>query len=360
MSPPFRLRRLISMALVVVALAGVVTLTGPAGANELANKRAEAAAVAARLAELDGVLGEASMRFEEANYQLLLAQEAVAAAQRLSEQTQAEVRQRQQELKGYAVKAYKGGAEGDAPDALLSEDATTGAITQSYLQSLTGNRQDRVDALNAAKLRADEDAARLAKARAEASSVAAQIQVVRDQAQAVRNEQAALNARVQGELAELVRQEQARLRAEEAARRAAERARREAEQQIPINAPPANGSVANTAIRAGLSKVGSRYVWGDEGPNTFDCSGFTLWAFAQAGVRLPHFSGAQYAMTIRISRSQLQPGDLVFWGRGGSSHVAIYMGNDQLVHAFGSGGGVAVTPLEGWWYEPSGYGRLNL
>jgi len=355
-----RLRRIAAVVLAGAVVAGVVTLTGEAGANELANKRAEAAAVAGRLGELDGVLREADMRFEEANYQLFLAQEAVAAAQRLSEQTQAEVRQRQAELKGYAIKAYMGGSEGEAPDALLSEDATTGAITQSYLQSLTGNRQDRVDALNAARQRADEDAVRLSKARAEASAIAAQIEVVRNDAKAARDEQAALNARVQGELAELVRQEQARIRAEQAAQRAAERARREAEMQLPINVPPANGSVANTAIRAGLTKIGSRYVWGDEGPNTFDCSGFTLWAFAQAGVRLPHFSGAQYAMTTRIGRSQLQPGDLVFWGRGGSSHVAIYMGNDQLVHAFGSGGGVAVTPLEGWWYEPSGYGRLNV
>lgn len=360
MMPSRRLRRLIAVVVSGAVVAGVATLSGPAAATELSDKRAEAAAVAGRLAELDGVLREADMRFEEANYRLFLANEAVTAAQRLSEQTQAEVRQRQQELKGYAVKAYKGGAEGDAPDALLSEDATTGAITQSYLQSLSGNRQDRVDALNAARARADEDAVRLSKARAEATAIAADIQVVRDQAQAARNEQAAINARVQGELAELVRQEQARRRAEEAARLAAERARREAEQQVPITAPPANGTVANTAIRAGLTKIGSPYRWGEDGPSSFDCSGFTMWAFAQAGVNLPHFSGAQYAMTTRISRSQLQAGDLVFWGRSGSSHVAIYMGNNQLLHAFGSAGGVAVTPLDGWWYEPSGFGRLNV
>ena len=64
-------------------------------------------------------------------------------------------------------------------------------------------------------------------------------------------------------------------------------------------------------------------------------------------------------MTTRISRSQLQPGDLVFWGGGGSEHVAIYMGGNQLVHAFGSGGGVAVTQLDGWWKPATGYGRLN-
>jgi cell wall-associated NlpC family hydrolase len=128
---------------------------------------------------------------------------------------------------------------------------------------------------------------------------------------------------------------------------------------VSVNVPPANGSVANAAIRAGLTKVGSPYVWAAGGPNAFDCSGFTQWAFGQAGISLPHYSGAQYAMTTRISASQLQPGDLVFWGGSGSEHVAIYMGNDQLVHAFGSGG-VDVTALDGWWKRPSGYGRLNL
>jgi cell wall-associated NlpC family hydrolase len=63
-------------------------------------------------------------------------------------------------------------------------------------------------------------------------------------------------------------------------------------------------------------------------------------------------------MTTRISRSQLQAGDLVFWGAGGSEHVAIYTGGG-LVHAFGSGGGVNTTALEGWWKPPTGYGRLN-
>ena len=174
----------------------------------------------------------------------------------------------------------------------------------------------------------------------------------------------AVHAKVQGEVAELVRREQEAIRAAAAAAAASRRSASagsssRSSSQVSVNVPPANGSVANAAIRAGLTKVGSPYVWAAAGPNAFDCSGFTQWAFGQAGVSLPHFSGAVYAMTTRISASQLQPGDFVFWGSSGSAHLAIYMGNDQLVHAFGSGG-VAVTALEGWWMPPSGYGRLNL
>lgn len=108
-----------------------------------------------------------------------------------------------------------------------------------------------------------------------------------------------------------------------------------------------------------MGKMGAPYVWAAGGPGAFDCSGLVMWAYAQAGISLPHYSGAQYAMTTRISRAQLQPGDLVFWGGAGSEHVAIYIGGNQLLHTYRPGIGVTITQLDGWWKTPSGYGRLN-
>lgn len=360
-------RGLHRVALLVVAaavLVGVTVVVRPAGANTLAQKRAEAAVVAARLQELERSLQDANARFEEANFRLRQAEQAVAEAERLAAQTRAEMDQRQAELRGFAVKAYIGGSDNATVDSLLSEDATTGAISRSYVTTLSGDRQDLVDALDAARDRAEADAARLEIARGEARVISDQIAEVRSQAKAQRDEQAALNARVQGEVAELVRQEQERIRrAQQEAAAAAAAARRAADasrgsSQVAVNVPPANGTVVNTAIRAGMTKIGSSYVWAASGPDSFDCSGFTQWAFAQAGVSLPHYSGSQYAMTTRISASQLQPGDLVFWGGGGSAHVAIYIGNDQILHAFSRG--VAITNLDGWWYPPSAYGRLRV
>lgn len=354
--------RTLAVALGLATVAGLIVQ--PVGADQLSDKRAEAAVIASRLAQLDGAMMEVNARFEAANYKLKQAEEAVAEARRMAASTKAEMDKRAEELRGFAVKAYMGGTEGPAADALLSDDASSGVISTTYMSSLSGNRQDYVDALNAARAKADEDATRLAQAEAEAKASADEIEAARNQAKAQRDEQAALNARVQGEVAELVRREQEAIRAAAAAAAAARRSAAVAASprssgQVAVNVPPANGSVANAAIRAGLTKVGSPYVWAASGPSAFDCSGFTQWAFAQAGVRLPHYSGAQYAMTTRISASQLQPGDLVFWGGSGSAHVAIYMGNNQLVHAFGSGG-VDVTELDGWWMPPSGYGRLNL
>lgn len=368
MTTLFRPLRSVIRVRTLAVLVGLATLAAlvvqPVGADQLADKRAEAAVIAARLRELDTAMIEVNARFEAANYKLHQAEAAVAEARRMATITAAEMDKRAGELRSYAVEAYKGGNEGPAADTILTADASSGVISKTYMSSLSGNRQDYVDALNAARTKAEDDAARLAQAEAEAKASAEEIESARNQAQAQRNEQAALNARVQGEVAELVRKEQEAIAAAAAAAAAARRnatvrsSGSATTSRVPINVPPANGSVSNSAIRAGMTKIGSPYVWAAAGPSSFDCSGFTQWAYGQAGVSLPHFSGAQYAMTTRISASQLQPGDLVFWGGGGSAHVAIFIGNDQILHAFGSG--VSVTELDGWWMTPSGYGRLNL
>lgn len=91
------------------------------------------------------------------------------------------------------------------------------------------------------------------------------------------------------------------------------------------------------AIAAVKSKMGSKYVWGDDGPNTFDCSGLMQWAWGQAGVQLPRTSEQQATYGQRVARVEdLQPGDLItsHWGRGGpSSHVAMYLGGGTVIHA---------------------------
>ena len=97
-----------------------------------------------------------------------------------------------------------------------------------------------------------------------------------------------------------------------------------------VNVPASGG--AATAIAAAKSKLGSAYVWAAAGPSTFDCSGLTMWAWAQAGVSLPHSSSMQYSSGTRVSASSLQPGDLVFYGSP-IHHVALYVGGGQVIHA---------------------------
>jgi cell wall-associated NlpC family hydrolase len=88
-------------------------------------------------------------------------------------------------------------------------------------------------------------------------------------------------------------------------------------------------------------------VWGAAGPNSFDCSGLIMWAWGNAGVSLPHFSGAQYSSTTHISMSQLQPGDLVFPANPGD-HVAMYIGGGQIIEAPHTGDVVHIVPMYSW------------
>lgn len=89
---------------------------------------------------------------------------------------------------------------------------------------------------------------------------------------------------------------------------------------------------AAVALRAALGKRGRPYVWGASGPSSFDCSGLTMWAYKQAGVNLPHFTGAQYNAGRHVSRSQLHPGDLVFF-YADHHHVGMYVGAGKMVDA---------------------------
>jgi cell wall-associated NlpC family hydrolase len=111
-------------------------------------------------------------------------------------------------------------------------------------------------------------------------------------------------------------------------------------------APP---GTAGKAMQEALNQVGKQYVWGAAGPNTFDCSGLTMWAYGHAGISLPHSSRAQYQMGVPVSRDALQPGDLLFFGSSAGSihHVAMYIGDGKVVHAATSGQPVKISPVEG-------------
>jgi len=111
----------------------------------------------------------------------------------------------------------------------------------------------------------------------------------------------------------------------------------------PPAAAPGSGP-AVVAVQAALTRIGSPYSWGAEGPGAFDCSGLVKWAFQQAGVSLPHSSYAQAAGGQAVSTDQMQPGDVVSY-YSDASHVGIYIGDGMMVHASTFGKPVVVAPV---------------
>jgi cell wall-associated NlpC family hydrolase len=107
---------------------------------------------------------------------------------------------------------------------------------------------------------------------------------------------------------------------------------------------PEATNVGTTALRAALTQRGKPYVWGAAGPDSYDCSGLVLWAFAQEGISLPHYTGSLWNSGMHVSRADLQPGDLVFFFPD-ISHVGIYIGNGLMVDAPSTGQVVQVQPI---------------
>jgi peptidoglycan DL-endopeptidase CwlO len=122
-----------------------------------------------------------------------------------------------------------------------------------------------------------------------------------------------------------------------------------------ITIPTAN-TVGAQALQAALSRRGDPYVWGAAGPNAFDCSGLVVWAFAQEGIALPHYTGDLWNSGVHIPRDDLEPGDLVFFYPD-ISHVGIYIGDGLMVDAPDFGEVVRVDPVD--WADYDGAVRIG-
>jgi cell wall-associated NlpC family hydrolase len=171
--------------------------------------------------------------------------------------------------------------------------------------------------------------------------------------QAVQSQQDTLKKQIQANLdaaekvlGKLSDAERARIAQENAD--AAEKARKERPTRsgdrmdnLPV---PVSGR-AGTAVSAALSQLGDPYVWGADGPSSYDCSGLMMYAWGKAGVSLSHSSKAQASEGRRVSKDQLMPGDLIFY-YSPISHVAMYIGNGRIVHAPRPGKSVETAPMD--------------
>ncbi|MGD0242265.1 MAG: NlpC/P60 family protein [Streptosporangiaceae bacterium] len=107
---------------------------------------------------------------------------------------------------------------------------------------------------------------------------------------------------------------------------------------------PTENTVDGQALQEALTRRGDPYVWAAAGPSQFDCSGLVVWAFAQEGISLPHYTGDLWNSGMHIARADLEPGDLVFFGAD-ISHVGFYVGDGMMLDAPDTGDVVRIQPL---------------
>ena len=243
----------------------------------------------------------------------------------------------QNQVRGIARSAYTGDGSNAFATMMTSKNATDFVDRMTTLQTIAGHQDVVLQTADAASRVAAQ-----AQATAHAAAVAA-----RTQYNALAAQQASIKQQVASYTADFARlsaaEQQVAVAAADGGTTQASRADRPA---IAPSGPIVAGSrAAQIAVDTALAQRGKPYVWAADGPGSFDCSGLTMYAYGAAGIGLPHSAAMQSQMGQPVSRSQLQPGDLVFF-YSPVSHVGIYIGNGEMVHAPTTGDVVKISNID--------------
>jgi cell wall-associated NlpC family hydrolase len=382
---------LVSFVALVVGMSGVVAAV-PAQ-TALADTAAQIAAVKkdihdadAKLAALETKAEQASERYNQARVQLGDVSHRLLLAEDKVTRDKAALALKQEQVDAFVVAAYQGGGVADIT-AFISGGSAQDTIDRLDSLGLVARNQDSAladleiakhaaaDAEVEAQQILDEQKRVTARVAAEKAAIGATVTEQMALLDSLAAEQTHLfhKAKVEAEreaarlaaIALAKRKAALKAAAEALARqRAADAAQARADARAKAAAdaannnngggggggggtdPSANGSNgAQIALKWAYRELGRPYVWGANGPNTFDCSGLTQYVWAKAGVYLPHYTGDQWNSGRHISRSELQPGDLVFY-YSDLHHMAIYIGNGQVIHAPHTGDVVRIAPLD--------------
>jgi cell wall-associated NlpC family hydrolase len=241
----------------------------------------------------------------------------------------AELNEARRTLGNYATAQYRSGGMSETATLLLTEDPQQFFQQSHVLDRMSGRQKEAVSDFEKQRKAADRERKAATKELSSLTSAQKELKKNKQDVQAKLAEAREL-------LSELTAEQKARMAAaekkkQEAARKAAERAEAEREKGSG-GSPGSNASQAEKVIGFAKQQLGKPYVWGATGPSSFDCSGLTVGAWKAAGVSLPRTTWDQVEVGTKVSKSQMQPGDLIFF-YDDISHVGIYVGNGQMIHA---------------------------
>jgi cell wall-associated NlpC family hydrolase len=352
--------RALAAAIATLVLLSVVTLTTTTLAHaspqdDLASEQQKASNLEAqieangnRVSVLDEQYTKAQLAIQNATSQINADEAALAAKQQQTDAVRGQLQERAAEL-------YMG-ASNPAPLAALDVKSTSelGSRT-AYAGAATDRDRQLLDDVRVAVEQLGVQESALKDARAAAQKQSEQLSTARDQITQATSEQQALLSQVNGHIKTLVDQIQAeKAREAEAAARAAAAqaaaAQANAAQTSSVQSsssssssssaadlgsdpnPPAPSDQAQVAVDTAKAQLGKPYVYAGSGPDVFDCSGLTAYAWAAAGVSISHNAEAQYNELPHVAQSDLQPGDLVFFGAP-IHHVGLYVGGGTMIEA---------------------------
>jgi cell wall-associated NlpC family hydrolase len=342
----------------LVAVAAALAVAGGATADpSVSAKQAQAQQVLGQINAIDVQLGAAVEAYNTANVHLQKIQGDLRDNAFELRVARENLKRSQAALAKRLVSVYTSGDQNSTLAVLLGSSSIDDLVNRMETIRSTSKQDAKiVRDVTAAKIAIQHHRVELQHARSEQERIVAERRAQRQHIEAQLAQRRQLLSSIRSEIAQMRAQEQARQL--QLAREA--QARLSSPSPVGVGSTPEGSTVAPPSIHGGVVGIAMRYlgvpyVWGGASPSGFDCSGFVMYVFAQIGVGLPHSSYAQYGMGASVSMSQLQPGDLVFFA--GASHVGIYIGGGQFIHAPHTGDVVKISSLSGWYASTFAGGR---
>jgi cell wall-associated NlpC family hydrolase len=335
------------MKALVLSLAFIIFLSFPAFPSpRLAEKRSQLQEVKAELEAIDSRLSQAVEDHDYARYRLGKIQRRIQRASRILGANKKRLAERERVWQKRVRAVYIQGPLSELN--FMFEVNTFEQFLEAgrYAQLITKSDAQIVKEIRRLKAQNERELSNLNRAKK------AQLAVLRKIAQKKAYIKKQLAARQK--LYNSIKADIKRIEAAEAARQAALRRRYLARlSQLRAVAQVVNrtnytyrGEGRSSLVSIALAQLGKPYSWGAAGPNAFDCSGLVVYCYSQLGISVPHSSRALYGMGTPVSLAELQPGDLVFFARGGRiHHVGIYIGGGNFIHSPHSGDVVKIAPL---------------